>query len=685
MLTLREVMVAHQIATDPDMTLEKLAEQFELSKRTIRYDLENIEGVLFEHKVFPDYIAILKDMDEKKRVLLRNYIEQLDLSEVSLPPYERYLILKYTLILLGKLNLTKISKELQVSRMTVKNDFNQLLKELADSQLSTKLKYKDGYMLTGKEERIRQLQRDITQKISRHSFYNELLFSDLMDKLLADLDMSGITEFLYELQKKLEGIFTDSSYIRIRNSLIVLVVRNKAGKLLAEGEPVSHGTDEQLKALTEATSILENAYGITISGGDLKELLAVLKQCRYARAEAYGNDYSIEIDRMVYQLVQEFSCRYGVDLTKDKELFEGLSNHLKPLMQQKNFDDGTSLMFDEIKSEYPGVYETVSEVLQEVEISAGDRQIPQQAAPLVSIHFAAALHRKSADSGDSKSVLIVCSQGIGVSKLLEERLSNQFNVDVQDVIPAHYLEHYPDKGTLDLIISTVDLNPDQNQVPVLKISPLLTKADLKKLEGKGVVRHSRKIELSKLLTVLSDNLKEGTRDDLASALKRNFGHFLVDDLSDKEIQGSSQIKADFIQVADRAVSFDTAISQALDPLVDQGYVEQGYVSEVIEAFAENGAYMFIAEGIAIPHARSEHVRETGFGILKLHEPVRYSGSQSIDMLICFSSRDNLEHLDVLINIVDYVKTPEFLSHLRSIRTAEELSRHILSLKVKPQE
>ncbi|EXJ23608.1 transcriptional antiterminator, BglG family [Alkalibacterium sp. AK22] len=685
MLTLREVMVAHQIATKPDVTLEDLADQFELSKRTIRYDLENIEENLFARKVFPEYIAILKDMDEQKRVSLRSYIEELHLSEVTLAPQERYLILKYTLILLGKLNLTKISKELQVSRMTVKNDFNQLLKELAKSQLSTKLKYKDGYILTGKEERVRQFQRDILENISSHSFYNELLFSDLLDKFLAELDLSGITEFLYNLQQQLRGIFTDSSYARMKNSLMVTVIRNKAGKQLTAGNRTVSSTDEQLEALKELKVGLEEAYAITISHEDIEETWAVLKQCRFVRSEIFEKDYSIEIDRLVYQLVQAFGYRYGVDLTKDKELFDGLNNHLKPLMRQSSFDDSSSIMFEEIQSEYPGVYETVAEVLQETPLSAGACQLPQQAVPLISVHFAAALHRQSVYTGVSKKVLIVCSQGIGVSKLLEEQLSSQFNVDVQDVIPAHYLKHYSEKANVDLIISTVDLNADENHAPVLKVSPLLTQKDLKQLESEGIIRHSKKIELSKLLAILSENLKEGDSQDLITALKHNFGRFLVDDLSNREVRESQQVKEAFVQVADRADSFKEAISLALKPLVDHKYIEQAYVSEVIHAFAENGSYMFVAEGIAIPHARSEQVKETGFGILKLHEPVRYSDNQTIDMLICFSSRDNLGHLDALINIVDYVKTPEFLSALRSIRTADELARHILSINIETEE
>ncbi|MCC5889456.1 MAG: DeoR family transcriptional regulator [Alkalibacterium sp.] len=209
MLTLREVMIMNTILNDASVTIESLAEKFNLSKRTIRYDLENIEGTLFEQKVLPSYINVMKDLNESNRLTIKAFLKSLHLSSVNLSADERYLIVKYTLILLGKLNITKLSKELHVSRMTVKNDYDTVLKELRLLGLGTKLNYKDGFKLIGEEEIIRGLQLEILNDISKSHYYNELLYSDLKRKVFKDFDFEGIDACLYALQRKLGNIFSD--------------------------------------------------------------------------------------------------------------------------------------------------------------------------------------------------------------------------------------------------------------------------------------------------------------------------------------------------------------------------------------------------------------------------------------------------------------------------------------------
>lgn len=91
--------------------------------------------------------------------------------------------------------------------------------------------------------------------------------------------------------------------------------------------------------------------------------------------------------------------------------------------------------------------------------------------------------------------------------------------------------------------------------------------------------------------------------------------------------------------------------------------------------------MFIGEGIALPHARSNHVMQTGFSVLQLKKPVKYTDELSIKLLICFSSEDNMNHLETLISLVDHIKSASFTESLKTVNTADELADQLLSMEL----
>lgn len=681
MLTIREVMIMQAILTDSSVTIDSLAETFDVSKRTIRYDLENIEVSLFENKVLPSYISLMKDLNESDRMTIKDFLNELTLSSVTLSADERYKLVKYTLILLGKLNITKLGKELQVSRMTVKNDYDAILNELSSLNLSTELNYKDGFKLIGDEDSIRKLQLNVLNEISRSNYYNELLYSDLKNKVFKNFGFEGIDACLYGLQKKLGNVFSDQSYLTVKNYLTVTLIRKRKGFTLPDSKVTGFGSEKMTDdLLSDVNIIMKKYYDTELNLEELNDLNRLIQKSKYVKAGGFSKDYSIEIDQLVYKLINTFGRNDGVDLSRDSELFEGLISHLRPLILNQQMQAYESDITDEIKSEFGHVYKQVEESLNQLEIPFASDLIRQE-VPFITVHFAAALQRNSLKVQRNKKILIVCSQGIGISKLLEQRLSTSFNAEVIDVIPLHYLEHYPHIDDVELIVTTVPIKKAPMNLPVVRVNAVLTPEDLTQLEKEGVIRRNKKIELSKLVDLLSPNLKTAVDKELIAELKSHFGNFIVDDLLSGDEKDTRQIKREFIQMVESVSDWEEAVRVALKPLTEEKYVTDRYVKEVVEAFKENGTYMFIGKGIAIPHARSTHVRHTGFSMLKLQQPVHYTEELSINMLICFSSEDNMNHLDTLISLVDHIKSERFIESLETISTADELADEVLSLKL----
>ena len=82
-------------------------------------------------------------------------------------------------------------------------------------------------------------------------------------------------------------------------------------------------------------------------------------------------------------------------------------------------------------------------------------------------------------SKNSISVLVVCSTGIGSSKMLRSRLEREFSeIDVKKIISLHKL-HDEKLVQYDFIISTVPLDLDESKY--LCVSPLLNEEEKEKV------------------------------------------------------------------------------------------------------------------------------------------------------------------------------------------------------------
>lgn len=106
-------------------------------------------------------------------------------------------------------------------------------------------------------------------------------------------------------------------------------------------------------------------------------------------------------------------------------------------------------------------------------------KIPEDEIGYIVIYFIASMDSLSKHS---ISVLVVCSTGIGSSKMLRSRLEREFSeIDVKKIISLHKL-HDEDLRQYDLIISTVPIDMAENKY--LCVSPLLNAEEKENVKKK---------------------------------------------------------------------------------------------------------------------------------------------------------------------------------------------------------
>lgn len=128
------------------------------------------------------------------------------------------------------------------------------------------------------------------------------------------------------------------------------------------------------------------------------------------------------------------------------------------------------------------------------------------------------------------------------------------------------------------------------------------------------------------------------------------------------------------------IRFEEAVSDWKDavrlvaqPLLEQGCIKESYIDAMIQNVIENGSYIIIVPGFAMPHARPEcGAVKNGMSVLKVKEPVLFPGSEEVTVLVSFAGADQEEHLNMISTLSEVLIDEEETDKLFAAETEAEL-------------
>lgn len=131
-----------------------------------------------------------------------------------------------------------------------------------------------------------------------------------------------------------------------------------------------------------------------------------------------------------------------------------------------------------------------------------------------------------------------------------------------------------------------------------------------------------------------------------------------------------------IRIIDEVADWKEAISQAVLPLIENGYVETRYVDSIIENTEKFGPYYVIAPNIALPHARPEQgVLKKQLGILLLRKSIKFSQDGfDVRLLITLAASDSESHLQTLAKLSDILGDDDRIGKILGASSVEEIYR-----------
>lgn len=136
-----------------------------------------------------------------------------------------------------------------------------------------------------------------------------------------------------------------------------------------------------------------------------------------------------------------------------------------------------------------------------------------------------------------------------------------------------------------------------------------------------------------------------------------------------------------VNFIDSVSSWEEAIEQAAQPLLEKKTITSKYIQDMIENVRKNGSYIVIVPGIAMPHARNNgSVLETGVSFLKLKNPVLFPEDKEVNILFVLAAKDNSQHLQLISDLSTILMEEDTLEKFKEVTHENELINLIESVE-----
>ncbi|WP_207579107.1 BglG family transcription antiterminator [Listeria marthii] len=658
---------------------EKLQEELGISKRTLQYDVEKINKEL--DNIGLDGIQSVRGQGyyllEEEKSTMKEILENREASHKVFSASERRIrILFFLLVTDARVIIDTINECNEVSRNTSLQDIKQL--KLALKQFNLELIYdrKNGNMVLGDERSIRQFFIHYCMNNEEIATADQLL--DLMkinpmmknQELFPNLDT--IFEILAVTEKKIGIRYTDEVIERIGIMIFFFKERMKRDCYLNEKE--EHEV-ESFDIAQEIYEQLQQTEDFSINHAEITYLGKLLLGASRLNDDAAATG---KLDIIVEKIIAEFERLACVNFEDHRNLKKDLLLHLQPAYYRLKFQiEWINPLRTDIKQSYSDVYEITKKSLEPLEELLGET-IPEDEVAYVTILFGGYLSRKNNTLVERKKLLIVCSKGVGTSRMIERQLSQLLGERVEILEPISIREFEKGLYAPDFIVSTLPIM--EPKAPVFIVSPILTEAQKQQLM-KAIAPHILQKDsdarmLSSVLDVVDQYAKVEDREKLAAKLKSVLFQVQSDSQLEKSPTLEELLPKERIAFQESVADWREAIQVASKSLQQEGYISRNYQQAMIENIEKLGPYIVIAPGIALPHASvDDGAYRVGMSLLRLDKPVSFSSKakDQVRLIIVLASIDSYTHINALSQLTNLIMKHHLLEQIEQAESAAEIA------------
>lgn len=484
------------------MSVQQLADSMGISKRTAQRELEYLDsslkgtGVAFMSKKGS---GIWLEGEKKEKDRLENMLREQDGFDAGRRSDRRqHLIFE----LLKEKNINKLyyySNKFQVSEATVSKDLKEAQAWLAQYGLQAAKKPEGTIEIEGDEADYRRAIRAfirenldtnfLTDAYEEGAANEQAFYQSGFDQILSEDILKKVSRCVSDTEGGRPQNLTQSSYAGLLLHLTIALQRILKQDVLRENESWNEALADsaEYKTAEKIARALEKEFGIEIPRMEISYICLHLKAAKHEKIQLGGN-WFMEMEnrgfpQMVGEMIDAFDKESAYWLKQDDEFLQGLLAHLQPTVIRILYHlQLVNPVLDSVKEEYAQIYQKCTLVAQVMEKWL-QQKIPEAEIGFLAIHFGAAMMRLEAAKDEYRVVNmgVVCSSGIGVSRLMSTKLAREFRSRVK-------LKVYGTKDITPDIVSKTDffvssMPMEPQGVPVVFVNPLLSAADMEQIRG----------------------------------------------------------------------------------------------------------------------------------------------------------------------------------------------------------
>ncbi|MEK4662913.1 BglG family transcription antiterminator [Priestia sp. FSL H7-0729] len=478
-----------------EVTAGEIAVEVKVSTRTVHRELQMIEqwlepiGMRLEKK---SGTGIRIDASSDELAVLREQLEGKEYVEFT--PEERKLFM--LCILLDEpepVKLLALASDLKVTVSTVTTDLDDLESRIRQAGLKLVRRRGYGVKINGSETIYRTAIAalaleflDESDLFGRQPEQGGSIVNQKLLDMIGHGDVLTIENALWQPDIEWLENIPERQYMKLLIQLSVAVVRIRKGFGIGGMSPRENTGDavaaqDEMKVppymASRLCSVLSTQLGLTFSQDEqayFHRLLIETEQ-RIHSSRLLPIDDLILLDR-VHSLIDQMQARTHYAFQEDRLLREGLLGHMEPVLERiEGHQMIRNPLLQQIRKDYDSLFEDVKKSVHQ---AWPGTDVPDEEIGFLVMHFGASIERLRALKREIRAI-IVCTSGIGSSRMLSSRLSKEIpEIRIMDSVSWYEAARIP-TDQYDLVLSTVDLPMEEHQY--YKVSPLLTAEESERL------------------------------------------------------------------------------------------------------------------------------------------------------------------------------------------------------------
>lgn len=719
-----QLLIEHE-----SFSLDEFAALFSLSKRQIRYDIDELNTVL-EPTVGSEAISISRNVAHlhvgitSQSLIQSEFLDdKRDFNKNPLNAKERVLLTAFYVASSSERYVTmqEIANNFCVSYDTVVRDMAEVRKYYAAHQATLVTEAGKGLYLGASESTRRKMLSAIVKEYKNLSCLHTAFDPHDYEDLFPLENLQDIATIVSDAEACCSILLDDASFEAIIIH-ILLSVRRFKGSINEESEkgfdnddvfrnkfdhrnntpdpnnshdsdPTTDPANDGTKQLDEvrrniANYIVEqvNAYfNITLPDDEL--LYIGLHIGLYGwRVAKHNPQVNTSVELACSALISAVDASLHLGFKQDEKLYTNLVQHVATAANRRaaNLTLSNPLR-EELLLEYADLYHIIRQKSYDCGLTKLINPTEDELSYIL-VHFGASLARIHRGYQRKPRVVVVCATGIGTAELLASRLQQQFNLEIASILAAHQLTSIP-LEEIDLVISTLPPNVTKIATPWLKVSPLMDEDDCIQVAtalGKLGFYTKQDFHTETNLSASAKAIQKivlnyPSPEDEQTLIKTLQTYLEAKGKGGDDPMLSDLLCKDHIVLDVSCDGWQASVEAAGQPLLKTGEITASYIDEVVKNISEYGPYVVITKGIALAHASCAiGVNKTGMSLVRLKTPVEYGNASNdpVKYVFMLASTGPETHMTALQCLSELLQDDASVSCMAHATHSSEITEQI---------